>query len=196
MLTACLQPPPRFHYERAQCVLANLFMHSGYYYICFYIVSEYVAWSWLMRSSNEVGPDNRAEFDVRGGVRGGRPRTVVGVTLARWPARRNVSTPHIAAGRRLQRTPGRFIPRSEGAPFISRNPQMKRRPFYPWRVIKETAMLPMNINTPAVLLWNGRVFRFIAGVWIQESPPRRSINYLCVCLCWLLLWPQYKLSNF
>lgn len=69
MLTAWLQPPPRFHYERAQCVLANLFIPSVYYYICFYIIAEYVVWSWLMcscRSWNEVSPEKTAEFDVLG----------------------------------------------------------------------------------------------------------------------------------
>lgn len=51
-------------------------------------------------------------------------------------------------------------------------------------------MLPMNINTLTVLLWNGRVFCFIAGVGIHR------LLVLYVCLSWLLLCPQYKLYNF
>lgn len=47
--------------------------------------------------------------------------------------------------------------------------------------------------------------RSLAVEWTSVPFHRRSLNsgvtcqsidYLCVCLSWLLLWPRYKLSNF
>lgn len=141
MLTAWLQPPPRFHYERAQCVLANLFIHSIITFVsilyqnmscgadwCAFVapgvkVKRGQPWKhgriWCVRqpAASLHSPSTQQQtkpFNTSLANSGRRH-------AARWPAHRNVSTPHIAAGRRLQIPSGRFIPRSEGTPFISRN---------------------------------------------------------------------------
>lgn len=112
---------------------------------------------------------------------------------ARWPARRNVSTPHMGGAGRSWAEAAEAVrqvySKIWGRTLHLTQRQIKPRPFYPRRVIKEAAMLPMNINTPAVLLWNGPVFCFIAGVWIQESVHRLLV---CVFVSAAVV-PQYRL---